>query len=246
MAARCASKPPRARCGCRPMPWCWPWAAAAGRGWARMAPGCRCWSRAAWRWRRCCRPTAVSTWPCSASCHRTDRPCRCRPCRPRRAGASIFASRYAGQPFKTVAIRCADGQGRIFERKGEFVATATGVEGSLIYAASAPAARRDHPHRPCHAVPGPAARHAGRARAGRGVPPARLALAVQPPQEPAGHRRHQGRHPARGARQGRDARPRHAGADHQGAAATVGGGASARRGHQQRRWRAVRSAERRT
>jgi len=51
--------------------------------------------------------------------------------------SAYFASRHAGQPFKTVAIRCADGHGRIFERKGEFVATATGVEGSLIYAASA-------------------------------------------------------------------------------------------------------------
>jgi len=51
--------------------------------------------------------------------------------------SEFFASRYAGQPFKTVAIRCADGRGRSFERKGEFVATTTGVEGSLIYAASA-------------------------------------------------------------------------------------------------------------
>jgi len=51
--------------------------------------------------------------------------------------SAYFASRYAGQPFKTVAIRCVDGHGRSFERKGEFVATATGVEGSLIYAASA-------------------------------------------------------------------------------------------------------------
>ena len=48
-----------------------------------------------------------------------------------------FSSRFAGQPFKSVAIRCADAQGGQFERKGEFVATATGVEGSLIYAASA-------------------------------------------------------------------------------------------------------------
>ena len=50
--------------------------------------------------------------------------------------SGFFASRFAGQPFKTVAIRCADGLGRSFERKGEFVATTTGVEGSLIYAAS--------------------------------------------------------------------------------------------------------------
>lgn len=42
-----------------------------------------------------------------------------------------FSSRFAGQPFKSVAISCNG-----FHRKGEFVATATGVEGSLIYAAS--------------------------------------------------------------------------------------------------------------
>lgn len=48
-----------------------------------------------------------------------------------------FSSRFAGQPFKSVAIRFTDGQGRSFDKKGEFVATATGVEGSLVYAASA-------------------------------------------------------------------------------------------------------------
>ncbi|MDP9969145.1 putative flavoprotein (TIGR03862 family) [Variovorax paradoxus] len=48
-----------------------------------------------------------------------------------------FASRFAGQPFKSVAISFTDSQGRRFARKGEFVATATGIEGSLIYAASA-------------------------------------------------------------------------------------------------------------
>ncbi len=47
-----------------------------------------------------------------------------------------FASRFAGQPFKSVAIRFVNRDGRVFARKGEFVATATGVEGSLIYAAS--------------------------------------------------------------------------------------------------------------
>ena len=47
-----------------------------------------------------------------------------------------FASRHAGQPFKSVAIRCTGVDGEVFERKGEFVATATGVEGSLVYAAS--------------------------------------------------------------------------------------------------------------
>ncbi|MDP2254837.1 MAG: TIGR03862 family flavoprotein [Polaromonas sp.] len=47
-----------------------------------------------------------------------------------------FASRFSGQPFKSVAIHFTDSQGRSFSRKGEFVATATGVEGSLIYAVS--------------------------------------------------------------------------------------------------------------
>jgi uncharacterized flavoprotein (TIGR03862 family) len=51
-----------------------------------------------------------------------------------------FSSRFAGQPFKSVAIRldggAPDTPGTGFSRKGEFVATATGVEGSLIYAAS--------------------------------------------------------------------------------------------------------------
>ena len=45
-----------------------------------------------------------------------------------------FAVRFAGQPFKQVAIsHAASG----FSRQGEFVATTTGLEGSLIYAVSA-------------------------------------------------------------------------------------------------------------
>ena len=48
----------------------------------------------------------------------------------------FFAERFAGQPFKSVALSFTDGQGSQFARRGEFVATATGVEGSLIYAAS--------------------------------------------------------------------------------------------------------------
>ncbi|RSZ36915.1 MULTISPECIES: TIGR03862 family flavoprotein [unclassified Variovorax] len=48
-----------------------------------------------------------------------------------------FSSRFAGQPFKSVAISFTDSHGRHFARKGEFVATASGIEGSLIYAASA-------------------------------------------------------------------------------------------------------------
>lgn len=48
-----------------------------------------------------------------------------------------FAERFAGQPFKTVAISFTDSAGQHFSRRGEFVATQTGVEGSLVYAASA-------------------------------------------------------------------------------------------------------------
>jgi predicted flavoprotein YhiN len=47
-----------------------------------------------------------------------------------------FAERFVGQPFKTVALSFTDSQGRSFNRRGEFVVTATGVEGSLVYAAS--------------------------------------------------------------------------------------------------------------
>ena len=51
--------------------------------------------------------------------------------------STVFASRFAGQPFKSVRLRCAAAGGEWFDRKGEFVATATGIEGSLVYAASA-------------------------------------------------------------------------------------------------------------
>jgi uncharacterized flavoprotein (TIGR03862 family) len=48
-----------------------------------------------------------------------------------------FKTKFAGQPFKTVAIRVeANEEQPEFYRQGEFVATQTGVEGSLIYAAS--------------------------------------------------------------------------------------------------------------
>ena len=47
-----------------------------------------------------------------------------------------FTTRFAGQPFKSVAIALRNSQGTRFARQGEFVATSSGVEGSLIYAAS--------------------------------------------------------------------------------------------------------------
>lgn len=48
----------------------------------------------------------------------------------------FFSQRFAGCPLKSVALRFTDSQGQSFERQGEFVATARGVEGSLIYAVS--------------------------------------------------------------------------------------------------------------
>jgi uncharacterized flavoprotein (TIGR03862 family) len=48
-----------------------------------------------------------------------------------------FAQRFAGAPVKSVRLRFDDGQGAPFDKPGEFVATATGIEGSLVYAASA-------------------------------------------------------------------------------------------------------------
>jgi uncharacterized flavoprotein (TIGR03862 family) len=44
-----------------------------------------------------------------------------------------FSSRFAGQPLKPVALTFAEAG---FARQGEFVVTATGIEGSLVYAAS--------------------------------------------------------------------------------------------------------------
>jgi uncharacterized flavoprotein (TIGR03862 family) len=50
---------------------------------------------------------------------------------------SHFRGRFAGQPFKSVAINLGDEDGGApWHRRGEFVATATGVEGSLVYSAS--------------------------------------------------------------------------------------------------------------
>jgi len=51
----------------------------------------------------------------------------------------FFAQRFAGQPLKTVALELPAAPGAApWRRKGEMVATATGLEGSLIYAASGP------------------------------------------------------------------------------------------------------------
>ena len=55
---------------------------------------------------------------------------------PQPGWSAYFAERFAGQPFKSVRLSFTDSQGRSFERRGEFVATASGIEGSLVYAAS--------------------------------------------------------------------------------------------------------------
>lgn len=48
-----------------------------------------------------------------------------------------FSSRYAGHPLTTVAILSTDARGQPLRKQGQFVVTAGGVEGSLIYALSA-------------------------------------------------------------------------------------------------------------
>ena len=50
-----------------------------------------------------------------------------------------FSSLHAGAPLTTVAIEWTGADGRQVRRQGQFVVTASGVEGSLIYALSAPA-----------------------------------------------------------------------------------------------------------
>jgi uncharacterized flavoprotein (TIGR03862 family) len=49
-----------------------------------------------------------------------------------------FSERFAGQPVKSVTAACTLADGTMLTRPGEFVITESGVEGSLIYALSAP------------------------------------------------------------------------------------------------------------
>jgi uncharacterized flavoprotein (TIGR03862 family) len=53
------------------------------------------------------------------------------------AWSAHFSIRYAGHPLTTVAILSTDAQGLPLRKQGQFVVTAGGVEGSLIYALSA-------------------------------------------------------------------------------------------------------------
>ena len=66
----------------------------------------------------------------------------CAPLQPANCGFDVgwspyFAGRFAGAPIKSVILHFEDGQAPAFDRQGEFVITAGGIEGSLIYAASA-------------------------------------------------------------------------------------------------------------
>ena len=49
-----------------------------------------------------------------------------------------FRTRFAGHPLKAVVLSFTDSLGHAFHQQGEFIITDTGVEGSLIYACSAP------------------------------------------------------------------------------------------------------------
>jgi hypothetical protein len=65
-----------------------------------------------------------------------------RPLRPANCGFDVgwsehFRQRFAGQPVKSVAAEFEDAMGERQGRAGEMVITATGIEGSLVYALSA-------------------------------------------------------------------------------------------------------------
>jgi uncharacterized flavoprotein (TIGR03862 family) len=49
-----------------------------------------------------------------------------------------FVQRHAGDPLKSVIIEWTAADGKVIRQQGEFVVTATGIEGSLVYALSAP------------------------------------------------------------------------------------------------------------
>lgn len=64
------------------------------------------------------------------------------PLRPANCGFDVgwsahLQERYAGQPLKSVRLSFQPSQGRAFDQIGECVVTQTGLEGSLVYAASA-------------------------------------------------------------------------------------------------------------
>ena len=55
----------------------------------------------------------------------------------RKGWSEHLRTKFAGTPLKSVVLSCTDSQGHTFSRKGEMVITEHGIEGSLVYAASA-------------------------------------------------------------------------------------------------------------
>lgn len=51
--------------------------------------------------------------------------------------SDFFRERFAGAPVKSVSASCIDVQGRVYQRRGECIVTAHGIEGGLVYALSA-------------------------------------------------------------------------------------------------------------
>jgi uncharacterized flavoprotein (TIGR03862 family) len=49
-----------------------------------------------------------------------------------------FRERFAGEPLKNVVARCSGPDGKAWQRAGECLISATGIEGGLVYALSAP------------------------------------------------------------------------------------------------------------
>ncbi|MFA7617919.1 MAG: TIGR03862 family flavoprotein [Thiohalomonadaceae bacterium] len=65
------------------------------------------------------------------------------PLRPANCGFDVgwsegFAARFAGEPVKSVVARVLTTDGATLQRQGKFTITASGIEGGLIYALSAP------------------------------------------------------------------------------------------------------------
>jgi uncharacterized flavoprotein (TIGR03862 family) len=58
---------------------------------------------------------------------------------PTKGWSEFFRTRFAGHPMKNVALAVDGPDGRTHQQAGEFVITEGGVEGSLVYALSAPA-----------------------------------------------------------------------------------------------------------
>jgi hypothetical protein len=52
--------------------------------------------------------------------------------------STVFAQKFAGQPLKNVALSFTDAQGKTWHKLGEAMITRHGLEGSAVYALSAP------------------------------------------------------------------------------------------------------------